>query len=542
MRQISTVVPFTLGVTRPGDDDRHFLLDTQAGIVYEYSFDREAMLIFLKEPSHSRWHVQTLHLACVHMQDSELVDQIVIHTCTNNPQAVTVELMKEFLLGTPYQAMKNLGMDISILQVLPITEIDLLETGQLKKLGLPNSNVSALPMYPYIPGTKVLITNKDDEWKKRKYPTSQFSPTLRDSGGLGSPISSPPMSPPAKPLTANTTGKGDSPQGISQVLRSVFGSFLSQEDTANVPIYQSNDINTNNNTILEDEIQECCALPFAQFIETLTDYWVSQLPKEPRIKLHQWAVNFRNAQVAQVNRLYSLIQNSVSAPTISEQQGMLFQLYERLYQAVEELALPFPRGFNTSFASLGLKCLPRGVFLQCVDRGIITLTPTFLRDLLLRNSDLDEGKKERDFKLQLVLRLRDYPKSRELLEFLHTKVANSAVQYQATTPRGTDKETEKEGTRDCDVMTLLIEHAISQLPHCNVVDDKESAQQQIFFDMEQYSNSTFIPMSVMLDHLKTPPPGEPPSFTGTYNSTLTFISTNAPSLVSSYFGTPDPTP
>ena len=67
--------------------------------MYEYSFDREAMLVFLKEPSHSRWHVQTLHLACVHMQDSELVDQIVIHTCTNNPQAVTVELMKEFLLG-----------------------------------------------------------------------------------------------------------------------------------------------------------------------------------------------------------------------------------------------------------------------------------------------------------------------------------------------------------------------------------------------------------------------------------------------------------
>jgi hypothetical protein len=74
------------------------------------------------------------------------------------------------LSGTPYQAMKNLGMDISILQVLPITEIDLLETGQLKKLGLPNSNVAQLPTYPYIPGTKVLITNKDDEWKKRKYP------------------------------------------------------------------------------------------------------------------------------------------------------------------------------------------------------------------------------------------------------------------------------------------------------------------------------------------------------------------------------------
>jgi hypothetical protein len=88
-----------------------------------------------------------------------------------------------------------------------------------------------------------------------------------------------------------------------------------------------------------------------------------------------------------------------------------------------------------------------------------------------------------------VLRLRDYPKSRELLEFLHTKVANSAVQYQAT-PRGTEKEKEKEGTRDSDVMTLLIEHAISQLPHCNVVEDKESAQQQIFFGIHYILSRT----------------------------------------------------
>lgn len=36
------------------------------------------------------------------MQDSELVDQIVIHACSNHPQSVTVDLMKEFLLGIYY--------------------------------------------------------------------------------------------------------------------------------------------------------------------------------------------------------------------------------------------------------------------------------------------------------------------------------------------------------------------------------------------------------------------------------------------------------
>lgn len=146
---------------------------------------------------------------------------------------------------------------------------------------------------------------------------------------------------------------------------------------------------------------------------------------------------------------------------------------------------------------------------------------------------------DRDFKLQLVLRLRDYPKSRELLEYLHTNVANSAPQYQSGAIEREDEERE-----DYDVMALLVEHAISGLPHCNAVEDKESAQQAIFFgilfikivlnslfkyviiiiiiiiknncwfvkDMEAYSNSTFIPMSVMLDHLKTAPPGESQSY------------------------------
>lgn len=48
-----------------------------------------------------------------------------------------------------------------------------------------------------------------------------------------------------------------------------------------------------------------------------------RLPKEPKIKLNQWATNFRNAQIAQVNRLYYLIHSNVTAPTNSERQVRL---------------------------------------------------------------------------------------------------------------------------------------------------------------------------------------------------------------------------
>lgn len=63
-------------------------------------------------------------------------------------------------------------MDLHVLQVLPITEIDLLDVTHLKKLGLPNPSITALPVYPHIPGTKILISNKEDEWKKRKHPAN----------------------------------------------------------------------------------------------------------------------------------------------------------------------------------------------------------------------------------------------------------------------------------------------------------------------------------------------------------------------------------
>lgn len=92
-----------------------------------------------------------------------------------------------------------------------------------------------------------------------------------------------------------------------------------------------------------------------------------------------------------------------------------------------------------------------------------------------------------------MLRLKDYPKARELLEYLHTNVANSAPQYQMGGYRNNSNNNnnnnninnmEEEGERErenCDVMALLVEHAISGLPHCNAVEDKESAQQPIFF-------------------------------------------------------------
>lgn len=49
------------------------------GVLYEYTFNREAVLNVFDLPS-SDWHVYALHLAIVHMHDVELVDKVCRHT------------------------------------------------------------------------------------------------------------------------------------------------------------------------------------------------------------------------------------------------------------------------------------------------------------------------------------------------------------------------------------------------------------------------------------------------------------------------------
>jgi len=278
---------------------------------------------------------------------------------------------------------------------------------------------------------------------------------------------------------------------VSQFLKSMFGVSNNEEAI----IRKANPLGITADCDPDEIVEDCCALQFSYFVDALTDYWMSQLPNNSRSKSSQWAANYRDAQIAQVNRLYRHIYKSMlqaSGGIYQNNSGTLFQLLERLYTAVEELALPFPRNFHSTFASLGFKCLPRGTFLQFVDRGVIILTPTFLRELLAMPTE------DWDFRLQLLLRLRDANKSFELIQ-----------QVDYTPPQ------------------LLLENAISALPQCMVNSDSEGDMHS-FVDMEIYNNSAFIPLSALLGFINSKvslPPITPTSpASNSPSSSLSFVS------------------
>lgn len=468
--QASTIAPFSLR----SEDGRLTMLDTHSGVIYEYTFDRGTLLRVFDEDN-TRLHIQTLHLACIHMQDSELVHQIIIHMCSNNPQALTVELMKEFLLGTPYQEMKALAMDSQLLQLLPITTSEIADAAQLKKYSLYNASLTTFYGYSNIPGTKILIGNKEEEWRRRKYPQEK-------SGSRGG---------------AERINNKES-VSVSQFLRSMFS--IGNADDSPVPrlSYTGDGLDDGNP---DEGVEECCAYPYASFVDALVDYWMTQLPNNSRAKLTQWAYNYRDAQIAQVKRLYGHIYKSTVSGDAHNNSGILFQLLERLYIAVEELALPFPPGFHTTLASLGFKCLPRAAFLQFVERGIITLTPTFLRELLVLPMP------DWDFRLQLLMRLQD---SNKAIELVHNS--------EYASPH------------------LLVESAISSLyamQYVVVPADNEKNEGFSFFDMEVYNNSTFIPLSALLGFVNKPLPISPKS--QSQENLSAFVSSSCAKPMQSFF-------
>ena len=88
--------------------------------------NRESVLrLFDLEPRESnieKMHVRALHLAMIHMEDSELVDQIMAVLATR-PRFITTPLLREFLTGSAYQALKDQRTDPMFLALLPMTSI-----------------------------------------------------------------------------------------------------------------------------------------------------------------------------------------------------------------------------------------------------------------------------------------------------------------------------------------------------------------------------------------------------------------------------------
>lgn len=90
------------------------------------------------------------------------------------------------------------------------------------------------------------------------------------------------------------------------------------------------------------------------FFEGLIVYLGNYYPKE-KTNCSIIAKEYWKLQGVQSNQLLKIIKSS----TDGKEDLNLFRILEHLYCALEELAFPFPSGFNHLFCQVGFQFLPR---------------------------------------------------------------------------------------------------------------------------------------------------------------------------------------
>ncbi|XP_043943221.1 gamma-secretase-activating protein [Protopterus annectens] len=86
----------------------------------------------------------------------------------------------------------------------------------------------------------------------------------------------------------------------------------------------------------------------------------------------------------------------------SSSEYAVFHIMCHILQATSGMCVPLPPGFQTLHATLGVRCLPLHTLLCYIDHGILRLTETFIKKLLI---DFNNSEKNGQLKLSIITRL-----------------------------------------------------------------------------------------------------------------------------------------
>ncbi|XP_053320581.1 gamma-secretase-activating protein [Spea bombifrons] len=86
----------------------------------------------------------------------------------------------------------------------------------------------------------------------------------------------------------------------------------------------------------------------------------------------------------------------------SSTEYFAFHVMCRISEAASKMCMPLPPGFHTLQLVLGVRCLPLGNFLHCIDSGVLHLTENFVVKLL---KELDDDGHNEKIKYSIIIRL-----------------------------------------------------------------------------------------------------------------------------------------
>lgn len=333
------------------DGARHRFLDAASGAVYEYKIDNDHILRLVDTVERQDALLQLVHFVVVHMHKSELTTGMLSRICARRPEMATVPLLKEFAVGMTYQAL-TLLVPRMILAGLPSTTTDQQEivlekpapVAHFRVLSVVSGAASAYTLKRYwrvveTPSAKFLQNHPDtraDDNDVLNYFVSIFG------GTSNTDVRKSPATAPARRQA------GDAPPVDEVTLRVLSRAFM----------------------LLHPKESP-------QFVHTN----VSRLLDEQNSQLQQMFTT--------IEQSYFNDQRQADGRRVALQRTY-FHIMEHLLVVSSELGGSLRHEFYDTFHGLGYSCLPRIVFREYVDRGIIIVTEKLIYMLLFKgvqNSD-----------------------------------------------------------------------------------------------------------------------------------------------------------
>eukprot|EP00002_Diphylleia_rotans_P012783 TRINITY_DN2496_c0_g1_i14.p1 TRINITY_DN2496_c0_g1~~TRINITY_DN2496_c0_g1_i14.p1 ORF type:complete len:737 (-),score=107.71 TRINITY_DN2496_c0_g1_i14:292-2502(-) len=302
--------------------------------IYAIFIDKDFFLSSISDES-GQYDAEAMHFAIAHLQDDLLSDQVILNLARQCPHRLSTDLLREYLIGKPYQNMKSTGVPTHLLRLLPLSSSlpfghpDLRRTNNIKyePMTLSSNTFFGISLHRTPDALRLIFDHVNNMQR-----TSQGSDQVAQ-----------PKSPSVRSLIRR----------MSEIFK--------LEDVA---IFQDN--------IFEE--QSAGPLNRQQLAEVLIEHFLAHHPKEARASY--WAREYIITQSLTTSRLYKCIMSIQG----NEHKGdvedfVLFKVMENMLAALEELSCPIPKDFRSKFSKLAAKCLPQNMLLQYMRRGVVDITP-----------------------------------------------------------------------------------------------------------------------------------------------------------------------
>ncbi|XP_071960471.1 gamma-secretase-activating protein-like isoform X2 [Antedon mediterranea] len=396
----------------------HFVRERTAslnGKAFKVSICKDGLVQTFKENSRLSQRLAILHYLNLHMKDPALTKRVMKLVCDDISSQYIPQLFSEYLIGSTFNAVRR-SMNKDALKHLPFTSTEALR-GQIEHNN--GKRITVRFSYTKAPAVFDAFFYKADRKERRQSQVGvnigvwesiqQLVQALHkgrqkkqrfNTSSLKADLMHDDVTTSTEHERSNSFTDTSSRTGAS-FMRSAKLKMMSAKkvlaptlNTTSTSVFYASELHVDKDS---NRLQQ-------MMIDKLTRHFDLHLSDySKKVRMRSLSAEYIECQMKQAKQLLEIVSNSVGGKgqqlepanipfqdPVSEKDKHLYNLLERCYLATDSICFPFPPGFQTCFTCLGYRCLSYSSFLQYVERGVLQLTPEFVRKFFAELPDDEE--------------------------------------------------------------------------------------------------------------------------------------------------------